>query len=464
MKTDEYKVYWYPGDVQRKGRRRVGEYLSFLGDPEKGAGACLEESTMMMLERMSAKASQIMGGHLYRRMAIGEWAPARTVIALRTLLSTPKDEHDAKGITRLELYNRALTEINEMVSQVGRTAFLLTPEQVYSEGYLRNKILKEVIEGLKAPKLIPHLYENSDLLTRPSISPVNLTMDLLGSPYYAYPAGKVGFQRAMTLAEIAMVPYIEKNFVVEKIQFLRGLGDEYKKTTFEKTLEVHGPLGSGYIREALGGLVRTIDVKLIREVDIDGLNRKSTVPLSDTTIDALRYISEMGIVPKQTIYYIFGLSVVQEIQSAINADLRFFIRELGPAYVTRRRIVVLNLRESDPLLLVVLSNLMELWRRVLPWIWGSKERTASIAERSSGKLDFLETISTETYQITHVLKELYDKGTYYARNPIERTIIGYLREKGLVTTPVLGPEDSCAVIDSQHGYLEYMTRLSGGIV
>jgi len=463
LKTDEYQVYWYPGDVQKRGRRRIAEYLSLLGDPEKGAGACLEESTMMMLERMSAKASQIMGGRLYRRMAIGEWAPARTVVALRTLLSTPQYEYDTKGITRLELYNRAIAEIDEMVSQVGRSAFLLSHEQVYSKGYLRNKILKEVLEGLKAPEPSPHLFENNGVLTRPSISPVNLTMDLLGSPYYAYSAGKVGFQRAMTLAEIAMVPYIEKDFVFEKIQILRGFGNEYKKTTFEKTIEVHGPHGSGYIREDLGGLVRTIDVKLIREVDITGLNEKSAVSLTNATLCALEYISRMGIVPKQTIYYIFGLPIVQEIQSAIDADLRFFIRELGPAYITRRRIVVLNLKESDPLLLVVLSNLMELWRRVLPWIWGTKERAALVNNRSSKKLD-LEKMSSETYQITNVLKELYDTGTFFARNPIERTIVGYLREKGLVTTPPLASEDRCNVLDPQRTYLEYMTRLSGGVV
>ena len=465
MSSAEYQVYWYPGKIQKKGRIRVAEYFSMLKNPELGAQACLEESSMMMLERMGAKARQTMGGRLYRRMAVGEWAPARTVIALRTLLATPKDEHDAKGITRLELYNRSLAELNEMVSQIGRTAFLLTPEQVYSSRYLRNVVLKEVIEGLKAPRPLPHLIEEGDKIVRPPISPTNLCMDLLGSPYYAYSAGKVGFQRAVTLAEIALVPYILRDFVVQKIQILRGLRDEYKKTTFEKTFEVHGPKGSGYILETTGGeLVRTHDIKLVREADVEGINRRSDVQLSSSSLNAIEYIVRMGVVPIETVYFIFGGPAVKEISSAINADMKFTIRRLGPSYMTRRRINVLNLKESDPLFMIVLSNLMELWRRVLPWLWGSKEKASGISQRSVNTSDFLEKMSAETYKITEVLKEICDTGTFVAKDPVERAIIGYLREKGLVTTPPLASDDKCVIAPSQVEYLKYMTRLSGGIV
>ena len=465
MKEEEYRVYWYPGDIQHKGRRRFAQYLGSLKDPEFGASVCLEESTVMMLERMGAKATQRLGGHLYRSMAIVEWAPARTVIALKALLSIPREEYDEKGITRQGIYNRALTELNEMISQVGRTAFLLTPEQVYSSRYLRTKVLREIIEGLKSPKPIPHIYEKGNILTRSVISPVNLSMDLLGSPFYAYPGGKTGTLRAITLAEIALAPGILKHFVPEKIRVLRGLGDDYKDRIFEKTMYIHGPRGSGYIQEdkMLGGLVRTIETRLIRDIDVKELTEKTKIPISDQTKNAIEYIVKVGLVPVEIIWYIFGPKVRSEIDSAIASSLGFTVRQMGPVYMTRKRITVLNLKETDPLLMVVFSNLVELWRRVLPWLWGNKEKYEKI-KGTADMSSFLESMAASTFKIAQILKDIHDKGDFTASDPVERTIIAYLRDKGLVRTPPLSSSDYCEINPSQAEYMVYMTRVSGGIV
>jgi len=463
MTEEEYQIYWYPGDIQFKGRHRFMQYLGTLKDPEFGASVCLEESSVMMLERMSAKATQQMGGHLYRSMATVEWAPARTVIALKTLLSIPSEEYDTKGITREGLYNRALAELNEMIEQVGRSAFLLTPDQVYSPSYLRTRVLKEVIEGMKSAWPIPHLYEKDNVITRPTISPVNLSTDLMGSPYYAYPGGKTGTLRAITLTEIALVPGILKHFVPEKIRVLRGFGEEYKDRIFEKTMYIHGPGGSGYVQEMLGGLVRSIETKLIRDVDIEQMTAKTEVPISTQTKNAMEYIVKVGLVPVEIIWYIFGSEVQREIQSAIASSLGFIIRQMGPVYLTRKRIAVLSLDETDPFLMVVFSNIVEIWRRVLPWLWGDKEKY----EQLSGTHDvsnFLELMAANSFKIAQILKDIYNKGNFTAEDPIERTIVAYLRDKGLVRTPPLSSYDYCELNPSQAEYLRYMARVSGGIV
>jgi hypothetical protein len=469
LSEEDYRVYpHYNAQVQKKGRERMGAYLSKLKNPELGACVGLEESTVMMFERMWAKASQHMSGRLYRRMAVVEWVPARTVISLKMLLSTPREEYDAKGITREQLYNRTLAEISEMIDQVGRTAFLLSPEEVYSTDYLRTRIIPEVIYALKSPKPMPHLNEDQvrNVITRPSISPINLFVDLLGSPYYAYPAGKVGPLRAVTLMEIAMVPGILQDFVVEKIQILRGFGEEYKRSIFDRTMETHGPLGSGYVLENYGKLIRSIDVGLVRTADVTALTRRSLVQLSDPTLNALEYIIKLGLVPVEVIWYIFGEKVVSDIEKAINADIRFIVQRLGPVYITRRRITILNLKESDPLLLIVFSNLIEIWRRVLPWLWGDKEKMELVIKKPRNKIvmDFLEKIAAETFKITEVLKELCTKGTYTAKEPIERAILSYLRDKGLVITPPVASSDYFEVNMTQREYLEYMAKISGAIL
>jgi hypothetical protein len=461
--TEQYQVYWYPGDVQHKGRQRFMGYLGTLKDPEFGASVCLEESTVMMLERMNAKATQQLGGHLYRSMAIVEWAPARSVIALKTLLSIPKEEYDSKGITREGLYNRALTELNEMIEQVGRTTFLLTPDQVYSANYLRTKVLREIIEGLESPRPIPHLYEENGVITRPAISPVNLSSDLLGSPLYAYPGGKTGTLRAVTLAEIGMTPWILKHYVAEKVRVLRGWGTDYKDEIFEKTMHIHGPGGSGYIQEMLGGLVRSIDTKLVRDVDVTGLTFKTKVPISENTKNAIQYVVKLGLVPVDVIWYVFGAPVKKEIDEAIASDLSFIIRQVGSVYLTRKRIVTLNLNLTDPLLMVVFSNIVEIWRRVLPWLWGDKEKYEKI-KGTENMSDFLETMAVETFKIAQILKDIYNKGNFMARDPIERTIIAYLRDNGLVITPPLSTADYCEINPSQAEYIRYMVRVSGEMV
>jgi len=461
--SQEYQVYSYPGQIQLKGRLRFLEYLKTVTDPEFGASVCLEESTVMMLERMSAKATQQMGGHLYRSMAVVEWAPARTVIGLKTLLSIPKDEYDTKGITREGVYNRALAELNEMIGQVGRTAFLLTPDQVYSADYLRTRVLRELIEGLQAPEPIPHIYEKNGVMTRPAISPVNLSADLLGSPFYAYPGGRTGTLRAITLSEIALTPGILKHYVSEKIRVLRGFGSDYKDSIFEGTLYIHGPGGSGYVQEMLGGLVRTIGSKLIRDVDVDSLVYKTKVPISNDTKDAIEYVVKVGLLPVEIIWYIFGHTVKSELDSAIASDLGFVVRQVGPIYLTRKRIAVLNLNLTDPLTMVVFSNMVEIWRRVLPWLWGDKEKY----DKVKGTKDisaFLENIAASTFKIAQILKDIYNNRKFVASDPVERTIIAYLRDRGLVMTPPLQSSDYCEIVPSQTEYLRYMARVSGGIV
>jgi hypothetical protein len=458
--TEQYQVYWYPGDIQQKGRRKFMEYVGTLKDPEFGASVSLEESTVMMLERMNAKATQQLGGHLYRSMAIVEWAPARTVIGLKTLLSIPKEEYDSKGITREGLYNRALAELNEMIEQVGRSTFLLTPDQVYSADYLRRKVLREIIEGLEAPKPIPHLYEKNGVITRPAISPVNLSADLLGSPLYAYPGGKTGTLRAVTLAEIAITPGILKDYVPEKIRVLRGWGADYKDEAFDKTMYIHGPGGSGYIQEMLGGLVRSIDTKLIRDVDVTGLTQKTKIPVSENTKNAIEYIVKLGLVPVEVIWYVFGPAVQKELDESIASDLGFIIRHVGSVYLTRRRIATLDLKATDALLMVVFSNIVEIWRRVLPWLWGDKEKYEKLKE--NGKMsDFLETMAVNTFKIAQALKDIYNKGNFTAQDPIERTIVGYLRDRGLVITPPLSSADYCEINMGQSEYLRYMLRVCG---
>jgi len=106
---------------------------------------------------------------------------------------------------------------------------------------------------------------------------------------------------------------------------------------------------------------------------------------------------------------------------------------------------------------------VEIWRRVLPWLWGSKEKH----EKPNGidnMSDFLESMAASTFKIGQILKDIYNKGNFTAHDPVERTIIAYLRDKGLVRTPPLSSHDYCEINPGQTEYLRYMARVSGGIV
>jgi len=455
----EYQVYSYPGSLQKKGRDRIFDYLKTFKDPELGASIGLTESTVMMLERMKAKALWQLEGKLYRRMAVGEWAAARTVISLKALASMPKEEYDAKPVSRPELYNRVLAEIDSMVDQVGRTAFLATPEAIYSVDYLKNRVLPEIIKGLAAPRPIPHLLEpkNGYLLRSTSISPLHLFTDLLGSPYYGYPAGKVPVLRAATISEISVVPRYMKDPIVARLQQIRGFRSEYNSLFFDKAVEVHGPLGSGFVqRTKFGGYVRIVDLGQISFTTVPEF------PLSTSATNAIAYVSRSGFVPVTVLWHIFGEGPVNELDRAISGSLGFAIKKIGSAYVTQQRVNFLKLNENDPLVSAVCSNLVEIWQRTLPWLWGDKEKIKAVQNQEFPEL--LEDVSAETYTIARVLKELYEKGAFRATNPIERSILGYLGEKHLAIPSVIGPSDHFEVNPTQADYLSNLARVAGAIV